>query len=136
MIFDKQFFSRVKGDASSREFFRKKKNNRKGIIIYSKENKKKNLLIYDAINSLLLSNKLIAPRLINQKYSKNFIEVQDFGNETVLTYLKKNNNKLQMYKKIISLLIMLQKIKKKKLETFKSNYMKFHIIIKKYYSMK
>ena len=49
--------------------------------------KKKNLkiyLIYDAINKILNKNKILAPKLYNEKYTNNFIEIEDFGNETIL----------------------------------------------------
>ena len=79
----------IKGDASFRSFFRSKKKNLSSIIIYAKKNKKLNLLIYDAINKILIKNNILAPRLINENYSKNFIEIQDFGNQTIFRYLKK-----------------------------------------------
>ena len=79
----------IKGDASFRSFFRSKKKNLSTIIVYAKKNKKLNLLIYDAINKILIKNNILAPRLINENYSKNFIEIQDFGNQTIFRYLKK-----------------------------------------------
>ena len=74
----------IKGDASFRKFFRKIKNNKTSIIIYATKEKKKNLLIYDAINRLLLKNKISAPKLYQQNYKKNYIEVEDLGNKTIL----------------------------------------------------
>ncbi len=120
MIFDRKYFSKIKGDASSREFYRKKSKNKKSIIIYSKKEKVKNLLVYDAINKLLISNRLSAPKLINQKYSKNYIEVTDFGKKTVLNEIKKRDNKLSFYKKVINILNNLQKIKKFKIKNFQN----------------
>ncbi|SVC86959.1 uncharacterized protein METZ01_LOCUS339813, partial [marine metagenome] len=69
---------KIKGDASFRTFFRKRNNNQTSIIVYSKKEKKKNLLIYDAINKILLNNFILAPKLLNQNYDNNFIEVNDF----------------------------------------------------------
>ena len=43
---------KIKGDASFREFYRNKKN--KSIVVVSKKEKLKNLLIYDAINKILI----------------------------------------------------------------------------------
>ena len=110
----------LSGDASFRKFYRKKK----ALLIFCKKDKKKNLLIYDAINKVLIKNKLKAPKLISQSYNKNFIEIEDFGNEIIYYKLKKEkNSKLQFYKKIILLLCKLQKIKTKKIKTFiNSNY--------------
>ena len=48
--------------------------------------KKKILLIYDAINSLLIKNKILAPKLYKENYKKNFIEIEDFGDDTFLNY--------------------------------------------------
>ena len=79
----------IKGDASFRFFYRKKTKNLSSIIVYAKKNKKSNLLIYDSINKILLKNNIIAPMLINENYSKNFMEIQDFGNQTVFNLLKK-----------------------------------------------
>ena len=69
---------KIKGDASFREFYRKKIKSKSSIIIFSKKEKRKNLLIYDAINKILIMNKFIAPKLIYQEYKNNFIEVKDF----------------------------------------------------------
>ena len=80
-------FTEIKGDASFRKFYRNTKNN--SIIVYAKKEKYKNLLIYDAINKILIKNNILAPRLLNQNYKKNYIEIQDFGNETIYQILKK-----------------------------------------------
>ena len=113
-------FKPLSGDASFRKFYRNKKN----IIIFSKKNTRKNLLIYDAINKILIKNKIKAPKLISQNYKSKYIQIEDFGNTTVYLKLKKNNkNKLTYYKKIIKLLNLVQKIKTKKIKTFLgSNY--------------
>ena len=110
---------RIKGDASFRNFFRKKEKNSNSIIVYSKKEKEKNLLVYDAINKILIKNKILAPKLISENYSKNFIEIQDFGTQTIFQKLKKKNSKkYHIYKKIIFLLKKLQLIKEKKIKNF------------------
>ena len=110
----------LSGDASFRKFYRY--NN--VIIVFSKKDTKKNLLIYDAINKILIKNKINAPKLISQNYKSKYIQIEDFGNITVYRKLKKNNkNKLIYFKKIIKLLNLVQKIKTKKIKTFLgSNY--------------
>ena len=110
----------IKGDASFRKFFRKIKNNKTSIIIYATKEKKKNLLIYDAINRLLLKNKISAPKLYQQNYKKNYIEVEDLGNKTIFDILKKNKNKIKYFKKIINILINIQNIKQRKIKNFKN----------------
>ena len=115
----KSTLKRIKGDASFRSFYRKTNNKRNSIIVYASKEKEKNLLIYDAINSLLIENKILAPKLYKENYKKNFIEIEDFGDETVYKLLKKSgSNKLNLYKKSIDLLSKIQKIKQKKIKKF------------------
>ena len=80
---------KLEGDASERKFYRSKNS----IIIFSKKNKKKNLLIYDAINRILNSGGICAPRLLKNNYKKNLIEVNDLGDVTLLKLLKNRKNK-------------------------------------------
>ena len=108
-------FKSLSGDASFRKFYRYKNI----IIVLSKKDVRKNLLIYDAINKILIKNKIKAPKLVSQSYKSKYIQIEDFGNLTVYQKLKKNNkNKLSYYKKIIKLLNLIQKIKTKKIKTF------------------
>ena len=73
----------IKGDASFRKFYRNENNN--SIVVYAKKEKVKNLLNYDAINKILNKNKILAPKLLNQNYENNYIEVEDFGNYKLIT---------------------------------------------------
>jgi aminoglycoside/choline kinase family phosphotransferase len=115
----KSALKKIKGDASFRSFYRKKINKRSSIIVYSTKEKEKNLLIYDAINCLLIENKILAPKLYKENYKKNFMEIEDFGDDTVFKLLKKNgSNKVNLYKKSIDLLSKIQKIKQKKIKNF------------------
>ncbi|MDC0167230.1 phosphotransferase [Candidatus Pelagibacter sp.] len=117
----------IKGDASIRKFYRNKKNN--SIIVYSKKEKFKNLLIYDAINKLLIQNKILAPKLFNHNYKDHLIEIEDFGDNTLLKFLKKKkNNKELIFKKILKILSKLQSIKDKHVINFKNQKYK----VKKY----
>ena len=120
----------IKGDASFRSFFRNKKKNLSSIIVYAKKDKKLNLLIYDAINKILIKNNILAPKLINENYSKNFIEIEDFGSQTIFRFLKNNKNKLLIFKKIINLLGKIQLIKDSKIINFKNQ----NYIVPKYSS--
>jgi len=116
----KSTLKKIKGDASFRSFYRKKNNKRNSILIYAKKEKEKNLLIYDAINSLLIENKILAPKLYKENYKQGFIEIEDFGDDTVFKLLKKSrSNKINLYKKSIDLLSKIQKIKQKKVKNFK-----------------
>ena len=111
-----QNLKKIKGDASHRNFFRNKKKN--SIIVYAKKDKVKNLLIYDAINKILNKNGILAPNLYQENYKKNFIEIQDFGNETLFKILKKKINKFFYLKKVIKILIKIQLIKDRKVKNF------------------
>ena len=113
---------KIKGDASNRKFYRKKYNNYKSILIYAKENKTKNLLVYDAINKILNKNSILAPSLYSEKYDLGYLEIQDFGNDTVFKIIRKNKNKKLFYfNKIIKLLNQIQSIKDRKVKNFKKN---------------
>ncbi len=116
----KSLLKKIKGDASFRSFYRKTNGKQNSIIVYATKEKEKNLLIYDAINSLLIQNKIQAPKLYKENYKKNFIEIEDFGDNTVFELLrKKRSNRINLYKKSIDLLCKIQKIKQNKIKNFK-----------------
>ena len=104
---------KLEGDASDRKFFRKKNRNNTSIIVFAKKEKKKNLIIYDSINKILNKNKILAPKLYQENYEKNSIEIQDFGNDTIYKIFTKNNeNTFKYFKQIIKVLIKIQSIKR------------------------
>ena len=118
MRFSKNF-KKLDGDASSRIFYRLKRKKTTSIIVYSNKEKKSNLLNYDSINKILIKNEILAPLLLSKNYSKNYIEIQDFGNQTIYSLFKKQKiNKIKIYKKIIDLLDKLQSIRQKKVKNF------------------
>ena len=109
---------KIKGDASLRKFYRNKEN--KSILVLSKKEKSKNLLIYDAINKILIKNNILAPRLISENYFNNYIEIEDFGNQSLLKILRnKQHDQYIIFKKIIKILNKIQFIKNKKIKNFK-----------------
>ncbi|MDC1250744.1 phosphotransferase [Pelagibacteraceae bacterium] len=119
---------KIKGDASFRIFFRKISSNKKSIIVYAAKEKEKNLLIYDAINSLLIKNKILAPKFYSENYKKNYIEIEDFGDNSVFNLLKKNKNQREaLYKKSVDLLGTIQKIKQNRSKNFKGKTYKIPI---------
>jgi len=124
----KSKLKKIKGDASFRTFYRKLNNKKNSIIVCATREKEKNLLIYDAVNNLLIQNKILAPKLYKENYKKNFIEIEDFGDDTILKLLKKNrSNKINLYKKSIDLLVKIQKIKQNKIKNFKGKNYKIPI---------
>ena len=121
MILNKKRLKKIKGDASFRVFYRKKKDRKNSIIVQAHKEKEKNLLIYDAVNRLLIKNNILAPKLYSENYKENFIEIEDFGNNTVFNLLKKNSaNKINLYKNSVDLLNNIQKIKQDKIKNFRN----------------
>ena len=119
---------RIKGDASFRKFYRKRIKKKSSIIVYAEKEKIKNLLNYDSINKLLLKKNINAPRLLSENFNQNFIEIGDLGTKTIFDILKKKNtNKFKIYKKILVILIKLQKIKLKKIKNLKKKFYKIPI---------
>ena len=118
----------IKADASFRKFYRKKIKKKSSIIVYAEKEKIQNLLNYDSVNKLLLQKNINAPRLLSENFNQNLIEIDDLGTKTILDILKKKNtNKLKIYKKILVILIKLQKIKLKKIKNFKKKFYKIPI---------
>ena len=105
---------KISGDASFREFYRLKKNNKTSIIVSAKKEKYKNLIVYSAVNNILNSNKIHAPKLISNHYRNNIIEISDLGGVSFYDFIVSKKNKLNQYKLLIKLIIKLQKIKIKK----------------------
>ena len=80
----------------------------------------------------LIKNKLLAPNLKSENYLNNYIEIQDFGDQTVFEVLKNNkHNKYATFKRIIKILNKIQLIKDKKVKNFKNKLYKVHEYKKK-----
>ena len=105
---------KISGDASFREFYRLKKNNKTTIIVSAKKEKRKNLIIYSIINRILNLNNINAPKLISNYYKNNMIEISDLGNKSFYNFIISKKNKTNEYKSLIKLIFKLQKIKLKK----------------------
>ena len=98
-------------DASFRKFYRLISNKKSQILVLAKKEKYKNLIVYTAINKFLRDNKIIAPELYKHNFSKGTIIIQDFGDSTFYKILLNKKNKLVIYKKLVDLLLRIQKIK-------------------------
>ena len=131
MNFEKYNIKLIKGDASFRKFYRKKNNKNSSIIVFAKNDKKQNLLNYASVNKILLKKKIPAPKLLTENFDNNFIEIEDLGNKTIFNVLKKNNNNILIYKKILKILIKIQTIKVKKILNFKKKKYKIPVYSKK-----
>ena len=117
---------KISGDASYREYYRLKKNKKTSIIVFAKQEKYKNLIVYSAVNKILNKNNILAPRLLNFFVKENIIEISDLGEKSFLTFIKNKKNKSNEYKKLIDLIIKMQKIKLKNNYKFKNFYIKFN----------
>ena len=104
----------IAGDASFRKFYRLTLNNNNKIIAFAEKEKYKNLIAYSAVNKFLRDNRIYAPRVFEQDYVKGIIVMEDFGDLTFHKILLGKKNKLTIYKKLVDLLIKIQKIKPKK----------------------
>ena len=121
---------KISGDASFREFYRLKKNNKTSIIVSAKKEKFKNLAVYAVINNVLNNNRINAPKLLSNHYKNDMIEISDLGELSFYDRVISKKNKLNSYKSLIKLLIKMQKIKVKKYYKFEN----FKIKIPKYTS--
>ena len=109
---------KISGDASFREFYRVKKNNKKSIIILARKEKFKNLIVYCVVNNILNKHGILSPKLIKNYYQDSMIEITDLGDKSFYDYIKNKKNKLLDYKKLIEVILKLQKIKPKKIYYF------------------
>ena len=116
---------KISGDASFREFYRVKKNNKSSIIIFAKKEKFKNLIVYCLVNKILNKNKISSPQLVKNYYQDNIIEVTDLGKKSFYENIKNKKNKLTDYKKLIEIILKLQKIKLKRTYRFGKKNIKF-----------
>ncbi len=102
---------KINSDASFREFFRLKKGNKTSIIVTARKERFRNLIAYSAINKFLRGKGIHTPKTISQHYSEGIMEIEDFGDNTLLHFVRKSKNILPLYKKSIDVILKLQKIK-------------------------
>ena len=102
---------KISGDASFREFYRVQKNTKSSILVLAKKDKYKNIFTYCAINEILNKNKILAPKVINNFKEDNIIEISDLGKKSFCEFIKNKKNKIPEYKKLIELILKIQKIK-------------------------
>ena len=109
---------KISGDASFREFYRLKKGQKTSIIVEARKEKFKNLITYSVVNNILTKHKINAPKLIQNYYEDNIIEITDLGKKSFYDLVIKKKNKLNNYKDLIKLIIKLQNIKLKQTYRF------------------
>ena len=116
---------KISGDASFREFYRLKKNNKTSIIVFARKEQYKNLVVYTLVNKILNNHNILSPKLLKNYIRDNMIEITDFGDKSFYDYIKNKKNKFKDYKKLIELIIKLQKINLKKKYYFNGKKIKF-----------
>ncbi len=103
----------IAGDASHRSFYRLVSRKGNKIIVICKKDKYKNLIAYTAVNNFLKKNRILTPKLYNYDYKRGTITIEDFGNHSFYKLLLKQKNKFLIYKKLVNLLLKIQKIRPK-----------------------
>ena len=103
----------IAGDASFRKFYRLISNKKSQILVFAQKEKYKNLIAYTTINKFLRANKVLTPKLYTHNFNKGTVTIEDFGDITFYNILLNKKNKLAVYKKLIDLLLKIQKIKPK-----------------------
>ena len=78
---------KISGDASFREFYRLKKNNKTSIVVSAKKDKYKNLIVYSVSNNNLNSNKINAPRHISNNNKTNMIVISVIGDNSFYVFI-------------------------------------------------
>jgi len=116
---------RISGDASFREFYRIKKKKKTSIIVFATKEKFRNLIVYCVVNKILNDYNILSPRLIKNSYKDNMMEITDLGSLSFYDYIKNKKNKFKEYKKLIELILKLQKIKLKNNYYFGKKKIKF-----------
>ena len=112
---------KISSDASFREFFRLYKGRKTSIIVRAKKERFKNLTVYSVINKFLRDKGIHTPKLISQYFKEGIIEIEDFGDKTLLHYIKRSKNKFSFYKKCVDVILKIQKIKPVKKIKFSSS---------------
>tara|TARA_B100000700_G_scaffold29253_1_gene28132 strand:- start:1438 stop:2403 length:966 start_codon:yes stop_codon:yes gene_type:complete len=112
---------KIRSDASFREFFRLHKGKKTSIIVTAKKERFKNLQAYSAINKFLKTKGIYTPRLISHHFMEGIIEIEDFGDKTLLYYAKKSKNKFALYKRCVDIILKIQKIRPVRKIKFSSN---------------
>ena len=103
----------IADDASFRKFYRLISNKSSRIIVLAQKERYRNLVAYSTINKYLRDNKIFTPKLYTHNFSKGIIVIEDFGDLNFYNLLIKIKNKLKIYKRLVDLLLKIQKIKPK-----------------------
>ncbi len=102
---------KISSDASFREYYRIQKNLSSSILVRAHKDSFKNLIVYAAVNKLLIENRIKAPKLLNEYFKNEMMEIEDLGAHSFFNHIKNKKNKFGEYKKLIKIILKLQNIK-------------------------
>ena len=102
-----------------------KRTSKSSIIVLARKEQYKNLIVYSVVNKILNSHHILSPKLIKNYYKYNMIEITDLGDKSFYKYILRIKNKLKAYKKLIELIIKLQKVRLKNQYYFSGKKIKF-----------
>ena len=108
--------SKASDDASFRRYFRIERDN-STFIAMDAPTDKEDSKPFVKISSLLNSNKVHAPKIINKDLDKGFLLIEDLGNVTMLDSIKSEFN-LDLYKIAIDEIIKIQQIETQNLQSY------------------
>ena len=117
---------KITNDASFREFYRIQKNFTSSILVRANKDIFKNLIVYAAVNKILIANNIKAPRLLKEYFKNKMMEIEDLGTNSFFNYIKNKKNKFNDYKKLIDIILNFQNIKLKNYINFKNYKIKIH----------
>ena len=83
---------KISGDASFREFYKIEKNSTTTILVKANKNKFRNLIIFAAVNELLIKNKIKAPKLIQEYFTNNMMVIENLGSNSCVTFIDSITN--------------------------------------------
>jgi len=112
-------FCEITGDASKRKYYRISKG-KKNYILMDSSLEIRNYKNFIKCSNIFNNNKIIIPKIFDQNDNKKILILEDIGNN--LIYERSNkNNKIQIYKKAISNISNIQKIKVNNLPIYKEH---------------
>ena len=84
---------KISSDASFREFYRIQKDTKSTILVRANKDKFKNLIVYAAVNKVLIDNRIKAPKLLKEYFKNDMMEIEDLGTNSFFDYVDKRKKK-------------------------------------------
>ena len=117
-IRNKKFIiNEIKGDASNRKYYRAK-GEKENLIIMDSSLEKRNFNNFLKYTKLFKHNNIKVPNIINENNNNKILIMEDLGNNLIYDKVNKKNF-LKIYKSAIENILNIQKIKNKKISSYK-----------------